>query len=341
MSSSAGRQPRRILVIGGSAEAGFASRLQNGLAAYGVDVDSSIGVGASFKDLGAFAKSYDLIFFRIYFRPPSHPTKSQIEDFFQRSEWMNLALGLTAVVEPGRFFNHPIAGLIAESKPLQLETARSVGMAVPETLFSNELSMIREFAASRRVIVKPVDTSLLAHPDRPDDTLLMFTRELTVDDTAADDLVATSDSPMIVQTLIEKKHELRVIVFGTDVQTIHIDSQAHPHSRIDFRRRLMDMKMYSVGVSDPILDEQCVAYCRKLGLDSGVFDFAVGTDGVTYFLECNPNGQWESMNAAAGAGVDAAAFAYFRERLGVSDPSSSAAASASDQERAPLQTGGC
>lgn len=308
---------KKVLVIGGEAEARFAAFLREGLSRCGVEVDCSQELGTSFQNLEEFASPYGLIFTRIYFRPPSSPSKPLIEAFFKRSEWLNLALGLASVLEARRFFNHPLASLVAESKPLQLATARHAGMVVPDTLFSNVRSDIRLFAKGRRCIVKPVDTSLLAHPDRPDDTLLMFTRELSAQEANEENLIEASDSPMIVQTLVEKTHELRVVVYGAHVRTIHIDSQAHPNSSLDFRRRLMDPKMYSVVEEDPVLNGQCLAYCQELGLDGGVFDFAVGVDGCTYFLECNPNGQWGSMNASAGAGVDAAALQYFKERLRV------------------------
>jgi glutathione synthase/RimK-type ligase-like ATP-grasp enzyme len=311
---------KRVLVVGGSTEARFAALLRAGLAPCGVEVDGSDRVETSFHELKTFLCRYDLIFFRIYFRPPSYSSKPLIEAFFRGSEWMNLALGMVAAAEPGRFFNHPVSSLIAESKPLQLETARSVGMTVPDTLFSNDADEIRAFAAARRCILKPVDTSLLAHPDRPSDTLLMFTRELTEAELAADDLISAADSPMIVQALVEKRHELRVVVYGDHVRTIRIDSQAHQDSRLDFRRRLMDPNMYARDGGDSALNEKCVAYCRELRLDSGVFDFAVDLQGEPVFLECNPNGQWGNMSASASADIDAVAIRYFAERLGVAEP---------------------
>ena len=43
-----------------------------------------------------------------------------------------------------------------------------------------------------------------------------------------------------------------------------------------------------------------VAFLERLGLDTGVFDFAVDPHGATVFFECNPDGQWGALERNNG-----------------------------------------
>ena len=47
-------------------------------------------------------------------------------------------------------------------------------------------------------------------------------------------------------------------------------------------------------------------YLEAFGLAFGCFDFAVDPDGVPWFLECNPNGQWAWMEDPTGAPMTSA-----------------------------------
>jgi hypothetical protein len=143
---------------------------------------------------------------------------------------------------------------------------------------------------------------------------VLFTREIGAD-SIGDSPGHEATSPVILQERIDKAFELRAVAYGEEVRFIKIDSQRDERTRLDFRRRLSDASLYSMMEDDWALAERCIAYCRALGLDSGVFDFAVSPDNQPIFFECNPNGQWGGMNEAAGGDIDRVAARYIRQRV--------------------------
>lgn len=54
------------------------------------------------------------------------------------------------------------------------------------------------------------------------------------------------NAPIIVQSEIKKAYELRIIVFGNDVVSYKIDSQAQQHTSLDWRNGEKYMDMYSL-----------------------------------------------------------------------------------------------
>lgn len=48
------------------------------------------------------------------------------------------------------------------------------------------------------------------------------------------------------------------------------------------------------------IHEALARFLADFGLRFGAFDFAVTADDAWWFLECNPNGQWAWLQAAAG-----------------------------------------
>ncbi|MGH6612702.1 hypothetical protein [Sphingomonas sp.] len=248
-------------------------------------------------------------------RPPSGYSSVELNSFFSAREWFNIVLSFTEILPPDKFLNHPIRSLIAESKPLQLDTAKKVGFRIPETIFTNNPAVMREFAMNvGQCIAKPVDTSITANPDNPEDTLILFTRDISAS-SIKDSESYQSTSPMILQERIDKKYELRAVVYGDAVRFIKIDSQRDERTRLDFRRKLSDSSMYSISQDEFSLGNKCIAYCRAMGLDSGVFDLAIPLTGDPVFFECNPNGQWGGMNTSAGGDIHQMAAQYVADRV--------------------------
>lgn len=58
--------------------------------------------------------------------------------------------------------------------------------------------------------------------------------------------------------------------------------------------------MFSISNSDLTFEIHLFIkkYLKLLELDMGVFDFAVDKNGKVIFFECNPSGQWCSLEGA-------------------------------------------
>jgi glutathione synthase/RimK-type ligase-like ATP-grasp enzyme len=244
----------------------------------------------------------DTIISRFVHRPPHGQHEAALVDFFEREEWANLVYGLAHTCGAGIFYNDPSRARIANSKQAQLAVAKAVGLKTPKTLITNNRKHAHDFIVNLAApaVVKPIDCSVAPNPGKPDDTLLLFTREVSAGELAEANTELRSGSPAIFQERIEKLRELRVIMHGHEAVGIAIASQQHESSRLDWRRRQADVSMFSYEELSVAVMERLAAYLETFGLHSGVFDLAINTTNEVVFFECNPNGQWHTLDKPLG-----------------------------------------
>lgn len=246
----------------------------------------------------------DLFFLRVHMSPPHVQASALLRFFFKWQEYSNLVRGFSQVFPRRQFLNPPPSAFTGGSKPLQLATARRVGLSTPDTLFTNSkrqaLQFVREQAVlGSRCVIKTIDTPLAPNPEKEQDTLILFTRELTARELEGDD-ADDFGTPVTVQKLIPKSHELRVCVFGRHSVAFRIDSQKYERTSIDWRWRVPDASVLIYEELDESLALRLKQYLSALDLDVGVFDVAVTPAGESIFLECNPYGQWQAMDELLG-----------------------------------------
>lgn len=202
-----------------------------------------------------------------------------------------------------RCFNNEWRGL--PDKLTQLDIARSLGFAVPDTLVSCDKAQIIAFIqASGRTIVKPFSMSFAPAYGSDDATLIsIMANVVTVAEISAASDEQVASFPAIYQACIEKSHELRVVGFGDACLGFKINSQASPRSVIDWRRaeRLAGIVGREPVPLPPEMQYFTSAFLRRSHLHSGVFDFAVTPNGKTVFFECNPSGQWADLDGRHGS----------------------------------------
>jgi len=247
----------------------------------------------------------DLFVTRFNHRPPHATMPTVLQRFFEREEWSNAIYGLCHTLGEDRFYNPPMKVRIASSKPAQLRQARQLGLRTPETLITNCRDSAADFVAGlqRPAVMKPIDCSAAPNPSNPNDTLLLFTREIAPEQIAAMSEADFAGSPIIFQERVAKRHELRVVVCGEKAVSVVVDSQKHESSAVDWRRRQADGSMYSYGELDPSLVRKLSSYLAAFQLQSGVFDLAVTPEGEVVFFECNVNGQWQWLDEPLGGRV--------------------------------------
>jgi hypothetical protein len=188
------------------------------------------------------------------------------------------------------WINSPAQQASANCKLRQLQAAVMSGLAIPASLFSNDPEQIKSFIEANRstgVIYKPVFPVFWV----TEDTLrLTYTREIT-DTELPHDLVLQA-TPGIYQQKINKAYELRVTMFGEMARAVKLDSQTHPHAKIDWR----SVSCFEIPVTEYQLPEkireQCSYLLKLLGLKFGCFDLIVTPEGEYYFLEVNEQGQF-------------------------------------------------
>jgi glutathione synthase/RimK-type ligase-like ATP-grasp enzyme len=186
-------------------------------------------------------------------------------------------------------------------KAPQLAAAMDCGLAIPETLFSNDPDDIRRFHAAHRdagVIFK-LCIQTHWHEQATGARHALYTTELRAEDLRDDE--AIYHCPAIYQRKIEKQYELRVTCMDQMCYAARLDSQARARTRMDWRADLAKPLTPTRVELPRDVEERCLALMRRLGLAFGCIDLIVTPKGEHVFLEVNEMGQflWVEMREPA------------------------------------------
>lgn len=179
--------------------------------------------------------------------------------------------------------------LTCSNKVLQLRHAIDCGVAVPETLVSNDPAEVRDFVARQeRTIYKPLRGAAWEIDGKVHGT---YTTPITAAELPSDRMLAAC--PGIYQSLVKKRYEVRAQFFGSTCIAVKIDSLGMQYGEFDWRRF---QAVSSPGAVPWRLPRDVYLACRqimqRLDIVSGAFDFIVDTEDRWVFLEVNPVGQF-------------------------------------------------
>ncbi|XVQ10224.1 MvdC/MvdD family ATP grasp protein [Spirillospora sp. CA-255316] len=197
---------------------------------------------------------------------------------------------------PTRWVSHPARLADAEYRPLQMAVAARCGFTTPASVLTNRADHASEFTRSGGGAVYKATMHKLISED--DQVKLIYTTP--VDPAEIEDRVTTTLH--LFQSNISKSHDVRVVATGNGhVHAIAIRTD-DPAARQDFRTGYDTLTYEVTGVPADVA-HSCRAYLKALGLELGVFDFAVTEDGAWWFLECGPGSQWAWLQEETGAPI--------------------------------------
>jgi hypothetical protein len=192
----------------------------------------------------------------------------------------------------------PAAERAAENKLLQLAQAARLGFTVPETLVTNNPRAFLDFYAecdsnlvSKSLVFGEVERDGESH-------LVVYTHPVRRRDVGR--YQSIRHSPVIFQTYVPKRVELRVTVVGRRVFAAEIASQESRSTRHDWRRYDDPRIRYRAHALPDEIESRCVRLVEALGLCFGAIDLILTPDGEYVFLEINPNGQWWFVERLSG-----------------------------------------
>jgi ATP-grasp ribosomal peptide maturase len=199
---------------------------------------------------------------------------------------------------PVLWCNHPSRVADAAYKPVQLARAALAGLAVPDTLITNEADAVRKFAADGPMVTKLVGGMAL---DEDGMRKNVYTRLLEDEDLT--DLRGVEHTTHMFQRWVPKARDCRVIVIGEHVTTAAITADSQ-HGYVDYRADYDNLR-YEL-VKPP---EHVISGIRRLmdsfGLLYGALDFVITPGDEWVFLEINPSGQYGFIEHATGAPLTA------------------------------------
>jgi glutathione synthase/RimK-type ligase-like ATP-grasp enzyme len=239
-----------------------------------------------------------------YFRRPGTPQidpaiAEPSERTYCGTEWSVLLKSLYLRLG-SRWLNSPEAISRAEDKPRQLLLARSMGFEVPDTVVTNDPAVFEQMVAGPLCVAKPLRHALLeGETDR-----VIFTSR--VQRSVRRDSRAIAAAPMIVQREICKAADVRVTVVGDQVFPTLIHSQEEEEAEVDWRRGHGPELRHEATDLPSDVAMRCVRLVQELGLTFGAIDLVLDREGLYWFLEINPNGQWAWIETRTSQPIAAA-----------------------------------
>lgn len=233
----------------------------------------------------------DVVWARRIRTPQTLPVVDDRDRAFAARELRFFHNALWYAVAPGAFWVNPFtAARRADSKILQLQVARAAGLAIPETIVSNDPARLRAFLRRNRdagVVYKPFAVNSW---EENGGMLATLTSLVTEDDLPDDELLRAT--PNILQRRVPKAYEVRLTMMGAQAFATRIDSQRHRDGSVDWRNIFPEELPLAAVELPPAVIEACRRMMKTLGIVFGCFDLIVTPDGDIVFLEVNEMGQW-------------------------------------------------
>lgn len=216
-----------------------------------------------------------------------HPADAKVA----RRETQAFVTAAAAMLAPQALhINAEPAARRSDNKLLQLRTARAVGLAIPDTLVSNDPAQIRRFIAERPR-GEVVHKHLRGHDWHEGERAFgAYTARVTSDDLPEDALLRAL--PGVFQVAVPKALEIRAVFFGAQCLAAAIDSSQFESGRDDWRAIPNRRGAWRPHVLPPALVARVVSYIRETGLVFGSADLILKPDGDYVFLELNEQGQF-------------------------------------------------
>lgn len=196
---------------------------------------------------------------------------------------------------PGLWVNHPDKNRVANSKSLQQQAAKTLGLKVADTLLTNDPAEARRFyeAHGGNIIFKLQRASLWSE----EKALSIYTARVKPAQLEKLDLLR--HAPGYFQEYIEKRLELRVTIVGSRIFSAALHSQEIPAGRIDWRKATEQIR-HEVYELPTEIEKALLGLMAHFGLHYGAIDMIVTPQGEHIFLEINPNGQFGWIDQATG-----------------------------------------
>lgn len=187
---------------------------------------------------------------------------------------------------------------IGNDKLQQLHVASACGLAIPETIFTNDCLKVNTFfheVCNGNMIAK-LHGSLSRSMNG--DTPFFPTTRIAEED--LEQLETLVYCPMIFQRMINKAYELRIVYVDGCFFTGKINAGHSQKGSTDWRVAndiVFTWEKYTLP--NPI-EEALTSMMGRFGLTFGAIDMIRDTNGTYVFLEINPQGEWGMLQRDLG-----------------------------------------
>jgi hypothetical protein len=206
---------------------------------------------------------------------------SDSHDAAVRGAWMAGLIGdlLTRRVD---WLTPLYAILAAENKLTQLATAHAIGLSIPRTKLTSEVTALHELG--ERVVVKPLGAASFIDADGG-----TYAISATPVDLEALDEKTVRAAPFLFQEVIHARSHLRVVTVQNNVWVAELAADGLP---LDWREDAAAHDAFQTIDGFAEVRDGALALATKLRVGYSSQDWVVALDGQPRFLDLNPAGQW-------------------------------------------------
>jgi hypothetical protein len=178
--------------------------------------------------------------------------------------------------------------LSASNKMVQMRCADASGLAVPDTLYSNDPVRIRTFIRQGATVSKPISRGKSMRNER----LVLGTHTVLETDLPSDDHLRLQ--PCFMQRVVAKRAEYRVHVMGSELTTVRFrPKSSEGGDQIDWNFGRDSDRFDAEHVAlDARVERAVLKLCSLLGVVFACVDLVEDCGGDLYFLELNQMGQF-------------------------------------------------
>ena len=183
------------------------------------------------------------------------------------------------------------------NKLLDLHIAKMVGFNIPSTLITNKKKDLFDFynICNKKIITKPIKNSLFIQ----DENHLEFGEHTFIITNEEGEILDSIFNLGLFQEYIQKKFEIRVFVFSEKIYSMAIFSQNNVNTQVDYRNYDHEKPNRCVPYNLPnTIKRKIFKFMKYKKIDTGSIDIIFSTNNKYFFLENNPQGQfdWLSKN---------------------------------------------
>ena len=196
-----------------------------------------------------------------------------------------------------RWLDHLSSVREAENKQRQLRIATEVGLAIPQTLITNDPIEARKFfqELEGKMVAK-----LLTPLSHSMEKSAFFLYTSAVQEKDLEEATTLRYCPMVFQAEIPKMQELRVIYVAGKFFVGALDSSRYAQQTLDWRNADPENCPWELGTLQGEIISKLNRFMNQLGLRYGAIDLIQQPNGEYVFLEVNPSGEWGMLERDLG-----------------------------------------
>jgi len=189
-----------------------------------------------------------------------------------------------------KWLTHPDLLFTINNKLINLRIAKHFGLNIPSTIIcSRKLDLLTFFSTNNKTITKDLSIPYNLQFDNGfyfDSLTQLFPEEIL-------DQLQDNFMPTLFQECIEKEFEIRSFYLDSSFYSMAIFSQNDDKTKVDFRNYNWSDPNRTIPYKIPTEIEKKLNFIfKKLNINTGSVDIIKGVNGVYYFLEINPIGQF-------------------------------------------------